>query len=389
MVTAVRADESMRSVARRFGVSLCTVQHWVARAGNRRLDRVDFGDRRAGACAPANRTAREVEDRVLEVRKQLKDTSALGEYGAQAIHRALAQEGQDALPCVRTLGRILSRRGVLDARARVRHPAPPPGWYLPEVARGLAELDSFDLVEGLAIKDGAAFEVLNGISLRGGLACAFVLSPSAKARSVAACLEAHWREAGLPGFVQFDNGAVFQGPHDPRLQDVLSRVVRQSLSLGVTPVFAPPREPGFQAAIENFNGQWQAKVWQRFRFESLEALEAQSAHYVAAKRQRAAVRQEGAPARAPFPAHWRLDLQAFPAGRVIFLRRTNDAGEVRVFERTFLVDAHWGHRLVRCEVDLDADTLRCYALRRRAPEDQPLLAEWPYRLVRRKRPFHE
>jgi len=41
--------------------------------------------------------------------------------------------------------------------------------------------------------------------------------------------------------------------------------MRTCLRLDVTPVFAPPRESGFQAAIENFNGRWQAKVWARFR----------------------------------------------------------------------------------------------------------------------------
>jgi hypothetical protein len=389
MVAAVRKGESMRAVARRFGVSLCVVQHWVGRAGNRRLDRVDFGDRRPGPPQPVNRTPPAVEDRVLEARVRLRETSALGEYGAQAIHRSLCEEGQEAVPSVRTVGRILLRRGALDGRRRVRHPAPPPGWYLPEVVQGLAELDSFDLVEGLAIKEVCALEVLNGISLHGGWPCAYILSPSARAPAVASCLEAHWRAWGLPGFAQFDNGAIFQGPHGKKHLDVLSRVVRLSLSLRVTPVFVPPRETGFQAAIENFNGQWQAKVWQRFRFDSLEALEAQSALYLAAKRAAGATRQEGAPARRRFPGDWRLDLQAFPQGRVIFIRRTNDAGEVRLLERTFPVDRHWTHRLVRCEVDLDADTLACYALRRRAPEDQPLLAERPYRLLRRKRPFHE
>src|SRR6266436_5318486 len=44
-------------------------------------------------------------------------------------------------------------------------------------------------------------------------------------------------------------------------------------------------------------------------------------------------------------------------------------------------------RLVRCEVHLDAGSLRCYALRRRQPDQQPLLAEIPYALPRRR--FYE
>src|SRR6185436_4580079 len=95
---------------------------------------------------------------------------------------------------------------------------------------------------------------------------------------------AHWRAEGLPTYVQFDNDTRFQGPHQHA--DVISSVMRQCLSLGVVPVFVPPRESGFQAAIESFNGRWQAKVWTRFVHGSLPALQAQSARYVAAHRQR-------------------------------------------------------------------------------------------------------
>jgi hypothetical protein len=80
----------------------------------------------------------------------------------------------------------------------------------------------------------------------------------------------------------------------------------------VIPVFVRPRATGFQAAIEGFKGRWQAKVWARFHHDSLGALQAQSARYVAAHRQRAAASLEGAPARCPFPRRWQLDLQAHP-----------------------------------------------------------------------------
>ncbi|SRR5712691_4046719 len=69
----------------------------------------------------------------------------LGEYGAQAIRRELAVRGPAGVPSVRTIGRILERRGALDGGRRIRRPPPPPGWYLPEVAAGRAELDSFDM----------------------------------------------------------------------------------------------------------------------------------------------------------------------------------------------------------------------------------------------------
>src|SRR4051812_440793 len=77
----------------------------------------------------------------------------------------------------------------------------------------------------------------------------------------------------------FDNDMIFQGPHAH--PDVVGRVTRLCLSLGVVPVFVPPREMGFQAMMEGYNGTWQAKVWSRFEHESLTALQGQSARFVA------------------------------------------------------------------------------------------------------------
>ncbi len=113
----------MRSVAKRFGVSLHTVQRWVAHAADRRLDRVDFSGTRGGR-REAQATSPEIEDLVVELRKELRDTSDLGEFEAAAIHRELTKRRKkrklDRVPSERTIGRILERRGALDGRRRRR-----------------------------------------------------------------------------------------------------------------------------------------------------------------------------------------------------------------------------------------------------------------------------
>jgi hypothetical protein len=140
-------------VARSFGVSLATVQFWLRRAGGERLDRVDWSDRPSARHDPG-RLAAELEDLILDLRRELRETSVLGEYGAAAIQRALREHGQLPwpVPALRTIGRVLERRGALDHGRRARRLAPPPGWYLPDVARRQRELDSFDIVEGLYLR---------------------------------------------------------------------------------------------------------------------------------------------------------------------------------------------------------------------------------------------
>jgi hypothetical protein len=163
---------SMRAVAQRFHVSLPTVQSWVKRAQGRRLDLVDW---REHASRPhrTRRTAEALEELVLRVRQELKEQSDLGEFGAAAIARELTRRGLLSLPSVRTIGLILARRGVLDARRRPRRRPPPLGWYLPAVATRDAEIDRFDVVEGLVLEGGPQLEVLTGITGQGGLVAAW------------------------------------------------------------------------------------------------------------------------------------------------------------------------------------------------------------------------
>src|SRR5262245_29239020 len=233
MVAAVRQHQSIRAVAPRFGVSPSTVVYWVARAKGQRLDRVDWADR-SRAPHHTQRTAAALEEQVLRLRRQLRQESDLGAYGADAIQQALREQGLPDLPSVRTIHRILQRRGALDRRRRVRRPPPPRSWYLPDLARGRAELDSFDIVEGLVIQGGPEVEVLNGVSLHGGLPVSWPMAASVTAKMTVTSLLEHWRAVGLPHYAQFDNDVIFQGTH--RYPDALGRVIRACLSLGVTPV---------------------------------------------------------------------------------------------------------------------------------------------------------
>jgi hypothetical protein len=384
MVQAVRSGRSQQQVARDFGVSPATVNRWVHHAHGQRLDRIDWSDR-APIPYTTQRTGAALEDLVLEVRSHLQAESDLGFFGAEAILESLRARGVDPLPAERTVYRILRRRGVLDGQHRVRRPPPPPGWYLPEVARRGRELDSFDIVEGLVIRDGPQVEVLNGISLHGGLVASWPRGESVTATFVVECLVEHWRQFGLPGYAQFDNDTVFQGPHVH--PDTVGRVSRLCLGLGVIPVFVPPREPGFQAAIEHYNGSWQARVWARFEHADLGGLTDRSGCHVAALRRHRADRIEAAPTRRPFPERWRLNLQARLRGRMVYVRRTDACGRAEVLGQPFEVDSHWVHRLVRGEVDLEAGRIRFYRLRRREPGDQPLMREVVHRI--RSKPFHE
>ena len=266
-------------------------------ARGQRLDRVSFADRKPGRAW--NRIRMEVEARILSVRRTLREDSVLGEYGPDAIGLALQEDSSlEQLPSRTTIYRVLERHGALDGTHRQRRPAPPKGWYLPALAKGQAELDSFDFIEDLKIAGGPLVSVLTATSLHGALADAWVVEhPSAKATLEA--LTDRWRREGLPTYAQFDNDTIFQGAH--QFTDTVGRVSRLCLALQVIPVFAPPREHGFQNAIEGFNALWQSKVWQRHHCPDLASLVAVSGRYIIAYRVKTAARREAAPTAADSP----------------------------------------------------------------------------------------
>jgi hypothetical protein len=370
----------MRAVARRFGVALRTVQRWVQRAAKEPLKTVDWTSQPTAPRRLANKTEASLEGRICALRKELEKESALGFRGAQAIAEELKEQGLEPVPNVRTIGRILARHGLLDARARVRRPAPAPGWYLPDLRAGAAELDSFDVIEDLPLE---GFGLCQVFTTRGLFGAAVGAWPTAQANTteIVEFLQEHWRGQGLPRYAQFDNDTRFQGGHNH--PDVVGRVMRLCLALEVTPVFAPPLQQGFQGMIEHFNGLWQQKVWQRFHHPSLEALGAASRRFTEAYQRRLARQRPEAPPRRPFPAGFTLDWQRALRGQLIYLRLSDPHGKVKLLGHEFLVDPAWQHRLVRCEVDLDHHQVRCYRLRRKAPTDQPLLATHEHHLPER------
>jgi hypothetical protein len=252
---------------------------------------------------------------------------------------------------------------------------------VPEVAGGLAEIDAFDFVEGLRSRGGLAVEVLNVVSVPGGLVGSWPESGWTTAVALGAIRE-QWRRFGLPDDAQFDHDNRFSGP--PQHQDAMGRGIRVCLRLGVRPVFAPPREHGVPNASERYNGKWQAKVWARWHDETLEQWQGHSGNYVEAHRARSRARIERAPQRRAFPKKWTFDPQAkIKRGVMIFIRRSTDNGMVEVLGRPDAVDTPWVNRLVRCEVDIAGKESRFSGLRRREPAAQPLVGRVGDELPRR------
>src|SRR5262249_10643862 len=202
-------------------------------------------------CAPhkTRRTDAALEDLVLRLRRELAD-SDLGAQGAAPIRAALLEGGAAQVPSERTINRILGRRGALDGKARTRRPAPPRGWYLPDLAAGKAELDSIDIVEGLVIKGGPQVEALNCVSLHDGLVASWP-RPAPVTTDLTLARRAPGRHGPGPGF---PGGTLAAGRPAP-LRPVRQRPdlpghapLARRVGPGRPPVPGPGRDAGVRPA---------------------------------------------------------------------------------------------------------------------------------------------
>ena len=366
---------SLRQAASQFRLSKGSLEWWVARTRGQRLDRVDWSDRKRGRAW--NRSCVDLERVILELRIALK-ASILGECGADAILKELRDRNEFA-PSRSTVNRILGRYGYQQRIRRVRRAAPPKGWYLPAVASGQGELDCFDFVEDLRIQDGPLVQILNARSLHGNLVDSWAMVAKSTTETVH-CIIRRWQADGAPQFAQFDNDTVFQGAH--HFADTVGRVSRLCLQANVTPVFPPPREHGPQNPIESFNDLLQRKLWRAHHVSDMTDLQRLLDRYVQAFRAKKAPYPPDV-ARQELPQDFDFDPTRPMRGQMIFIRRTDDRGSVQMLGHYFPVTHEWLNRLVRCEVNIDQNLIRCFALRRRTPATQPLLATIPYTLPQR------
>jgi putative transposase len=190
-----------------------------------------------------------------------------------------------------------------------------------------------------------------------------------------------WKDLGLPEQVQLDNARELSG-WGPAARH-LSRVIRLCLRFGVAPVFIPKAEPQFNGGVENFNGWFQPRLFDRrysrpgdLRRELArlqEAVNTQHAHpRLGGKtpaQHRRGLRLRKLPASFVVPT----ERQKLAAGRVIFIRRVSPAGTVSVLSQTYRVGKRHRGLYLRLVVDTGRGTLTAYLNGR-------VLKRWPYKL---------
>ena len=355
-------EKPLSWIARRLSHSRQWVHTWIRRY--HRGGRTWFLERSRRPHRLARQASQAFERVVLRTHARLKSPSnPLGFHGAEAIHHELADLGIRPLHSVRTIHRFLVRHKLLSRKRRDRSRKGP---RLPTPsARRQNDVHQLDFIVGHYLAARRPVVVLN----RKDLATGFVgghEEPDRRVQRVLAFLTKDWQRHGIPTFLQMDNDMSLTGGRmHPRS---LGQLVRFCLACRVIPVFIPERHPSANARVERYNGLWQEKVWQRYRFRTLADLRVRSQAFQEAYNvylKRKLIRQGKHGVLKVRLRHLPKDLRLptplpLCRGQIWFIRIVDEDGSVRILNETIRLPKRYAHEPVRMVVRTGPQTLSVY-----------------------------
>jgi len=293
------------------------------------------------------RTDKEMESTVVNVRNALMEgneheSKYLG-ISADAIQYRLEKHGfsREEMPSVSTIKRIVKKHGlIVNKRERYKRVKSKKRYTILNPTR-IDEMHQMDFVGPRFIKGYGAISSLNLIDVVSNQ----VHIEQYDTRSmdnIIGFLIRFWRNNAIPRYLQLDNGMYFIG--DFKYPRRFCRFLRFCLYVGVEVVFINPKCPWMNGSIENFNGWFEAKFWDKEKFTSLEDMRAKSTHFVDQYNDLSAWKNKNKSLEHINPTRilnksLEISQDKLPLtdGKIHFIRKVNNEGDISVLNEAFEV----------------------------------------------------
>lgn len=313
----------------------------------------------------------EVERSILNIRRRLTSQVHPGTryslIGAGSILAELQVLHIRPLPSLRTIERVLERNGITAPKVRLA-PYLSRATYPKPQANTSNQLHEVDGVGPIYLKGNRQrYYIFVCKDVYDGAVCLRICR-SRKMEVILDFLGECWKSLGLPEQVQFDNAREVAG-WGPAAR-YLSRVLRLCLRFGVEPLLIPPGRPQRNGSVENFNGWFQPRLFQR-HYSQLGALkrelqrleETVNTQHVQPRlngltpvqhRRRTKLRK--------LPLNYLIPHDPLPvaAGRITFFRQVTKHGNVHLLSQTFFVGKRLKGEYVKVLLDTKLAHLTVY-----------------------------
>ena len=199
VASVVSQGLGVRATAQKYGISPAWVSTLVSRY--RAEGPTAFEPRSKRPHANPKATPPEVEDRIIELRKELLDLGT--DAGADTIHTHLEREGLTA-PSISTIQRILTRRGFVTPAPKKR----PKSSYIRFAAELPNECWQSDMTHW-HLEDATPVEILTFLDDHSRLVLSIRAFPTTSMENVRRLFAQTCGVFGTPASVLTDNGAIY------------------------------------------------------------------------------------------------------------------------------------------------------------------------------------
>jgi len=242
--------ENFSALCREYGITRKTGYTWVEREERGE----SLADRSRTPCRQPTKTLPELEAKVVAQR------IAHPAWGPKKIRKVLENQGEEGLPCVKTMGNILKRNGCVSPEASAK--AKPVQRFEREKCN---ELWQTDFKGDFALTGGGRCHPLTILDdhSRFLLAGDIKSSPSGAIESFRKAFE----EFGVPHSVLSDNGSAFRG-----LRGGFVAFERWLMEHDVLPIHGRVRHPQTQGKVERIHETMDVELLAGKQFSDLQAV---------------------------------------------------------------------------------------------------------------------
>ncbi|MCP4363493.1 MAG: DDE-type integrase/transposase/recombinase [Chloroflexi bacterium] len=339
----LRKGKKMEEVAENMNRSLFWVSKW-----NKRYQEEGWPGLQEQSRAPkqhGKQLPMEIREVICDTRLELEVEAALGiglKYiGGQAIKTRLKAIGIKPVPSVSSIERVLRETGLVRRKAK----PPEPEVHYPRLRPVTAhQLCQVDIVPHF-LRGGQRVSCFNAIDIVSRYPTGQAFAQRRSLDAVQFLIHV-WQEIGIPKYTQVDNEGCFSGGTTHK--HVLGKVVRLALTVGTELLFSPVYHPQSNGSVERFHQDYNRHVWEDTYLENIAKVNQQADWFFDLYRKRLDHGQLGG--QSPQQLHHHSCPQKaaddfvvteakmpLREGRVHFMRRLSEGGQVRVLNDNWAV----------------------------------------------------
>ena len=247
-VIASKSTNNFSSLCREFGITRKTGYKWIERYANGE----GLSNKSRKPNTTANKTPVEVENKILALRNDNPG------WGAKTIKQVLENQGNENIPCAKTVNNILNRYGcILSEESEKRHK------YIRYQKEHCNDMWQTDFKGDFLMNDGNRcfpLDIIDDYSRY-----LIKINPSTNTKNlVIPTFEEAFNEFGMPDSILSDNGGQFAG-----FKQGYTQFEKWLMCLDILPIHCRIKHPQTQGKIERFHRTLKDELLRHCNFSNI------------------------------------------------------------------------------------------------------------------------